>query len=320
MDWKTKGLSWEAEEAVLRETEPASRRETQMITRRKFLTTLGTMALGTAALGAGGLTYATHIEPFWLDVMHISLELPHLDPVFAGFRLAQISDIHLSEALTIEDLSEAFSHVLDAKTDLIALTGDYVEDRHTLRQYRDSFSAALRMLSEQAPVTAILGNHDYYVGLNTTRKILLDGGVQLLENDVLSVTRGNARLHIAGLDDVVQGEPRLRDVVSQIPEGEAAVLLAHEPDYAVISARTGRFDLQISGHSHGGQVVLPLVGAPMLPHLGKKYPSGLYQVGRMLQYTNRGLGTTSPHVRFHCRPEVTIITLQPGAGQEARRK
>ena len=66
--------------------------------------------------------------------------------------------------------------------------------------------------------------------------------------------------------------------------------MAHEPDYADVSALTGRFDLQVSGHSHGGQVVIPFVGPPILPHLGRKYPSGLYQVGNMYQYTNRGVG------------------------------
>jgi predicted MPP superfamily phosphohydrolase len=87
------------------------------------------------------------------------------------------------------------------------------------------------------------------------------------------------------------------------------VLLAHEPDFADTSAATGRFALQISGHSHGGQVRLPFMRL-VLPQLGEKYPMGLYQVGGMYQYTNRGLGMVSPRVRFNCRPEITILTLQ----------
>ncbi|MBZ0286049.1 MAG: metallophosphoesterase, partial [Anaerolineae bacterium] len=86
--------------------------------------------------------------------------------------------------------------------------------------------------------------------------------------------------------------------------------LAHEPDYADISAATGRFDLQISGHSHGGQVVIPFIGPPVVPPYSKKYPLGRYQVGTMIQYTNRGVGMISPAVRFNCRPEITVFTLR----------
>jgi uncharacterized protein len=87
-------------------------------------------------------------------------------------------------------------------------------------------------------------------------------------------------------------------------------LLAHEPDYADISAATGRFDLQISGHSHGGQVIIPFIGPLVVPAYGEKYPLGQYQVGNMIQYTNRGVGTINPAVRFNCRPEITIFTLR----------
>ena len=87
--------------------------------------------------------------------------------------------------------------------------------------------------------------------------------------------------------------------------------MAHEPDFADKSSVVNRFDLQISGHSHGGQVVIPFFGPPVLPRHGRKYPSGLYKVGGMYQYTNRGIGMVFPYVRFLCRPEVTLFTLGP---------
>ncbi|OQY86641.1 MAG: serine/threonine protein phosphatase, partial [Anaerolineae bacterium UTCFX3] len=90
-----------------------------------------------------------------------------------------------------------------------------------------------------------------------------------------------------------------------------AILLAHEPDFADVSAATGRFGLQISGHTHGGQVDIPLIGPPILPEMGKKYPSGLYNVNGMLLYTNRGVGVTTVNARFNCRPEITIYILEP---------
>jgi predicted MPP superfamily phosphohydrolase len=100
-------------------------------------------------------------------------------------------------------------------------------------------------------------------------------------------------------------------VVARLPAEGAAVLLAHEPDFADRSARSGRFDLQLSGHSHGGQV--RLFNQPLLPvpH-GMKYRSGLYRVGKMIQYTNRGLGMGFPPVRINCRPEITVLTLRAG--------
>jgi hypothetical protein len=117
-------------------------------------------------------------------------------------------------------------------------------------------------------------------------------------------------LHLAGVDDVWESQDRLDLVLEALPDAGAAILLAHEPDFADVSAAAGRFDLQLSGHSHGGQVIFPLRGPLVLPRYARKYPIGLYQVGGMLQYTNRGLGMIPPRVRFNCRPEVTVFTLR----------
>ncbi|HYN87535.1 MAG TPA: hypothetical protein VER55_03345, partial [Ardenticatenaceae bacterium] len=99
-------------------------------------------------------------------------------------------------------------------------------------------------------------------------------------------------------------------VLAHLPPDGAAILLAHEPDFADISAATGRFDLQLSGHSHGGQVIVPFAGPLIGPRYGQNYPVGRYQVGSMIQYTNRGIGMVAPLVRFNCRPEVTVFTLE----------
>jgi predicted MPP superfamily phosphohydrolase len=103
---------------------------------------------------------------------------------------------------------------------------------------------------------------------------------------------------------------RLDELLDQLKDNSAAILMAHEPDFADVSAQANRFDLQVSGHSHGGQIVFPFIGPPILPHLGQKYPSGLYQVGSMLQYTNRGVGMARLPVRFNCPPEITIFHLE----------
>jgi predicted MPP superfamily phosphohydrolase len=128
-------------------------------------------------------------------------------------------------------------------------------------------------------------------------------------NTALTLRRDGAALHLCGVDDVQEGKVDLDLVLRRLPEEGAAVLLAHEPDFANESAVAERFDLQLSGHSHGGQVGLPLLRSLFLPKLSRRYPSGLYRVGEMWLYTNRGLGA-HPRFRFNCRPEITVFTLR----------
>jgi predicted MPP superfamily phosphohydrolase len=137
-----------------------------------------------------------------------------------------------------------------------------------------------------------------------------EAGLLDVNNDVLSLERSGAVLNIAGIDDYWEGRTRFDLVMKRLPSTGPAILLAHEPDFADISAATERFALQISGHSHGGQIVLPYWGAPVLPYMGEKYASGRYQVGKMVQYTNRGIGTSRLQLRINCRPEITTFILQ----------
>jgi predicted MPP superfamily phosphohydrolase len=164
-------------------------------------------------------------------------------------------------------------------------------------------------LAQSIPSFAVLGNHDYWVDAEVVRKMLVSSGVTDLTNTIFTLTRGKENVHLCGVDDVWEGEVRLEDVVAQLKDDSAAILMAHEPDYADVSAATGKFDLQISGHTHGGQVAIPLLGPPILPYLGQKYHTGLYRVGNMFQYTNRGVGMARLPLRFNCRPEITIFVL-----------
>lgn len=300
----------ELEQQEFQGASPETRSITKNITRRKFLQIAGGMVLSAAVAGGGGLMYMTKVEPGWVDIVPVNLTLPRLDPAFNGFRLCQISDIHISHAVNGEMVAEACRSVIALKPDLVVFTGDYIDEREHRAQYTGELMDAVRPLVSSISAMAILGNHDYYIGSTLIHKMLRDLHIQGLNNQVVSLSRGKARLHIAGLDDIWNGIPRMREVLSALPADGAAVLLAHEPDYADSSAKTGRFDLQLSGHSHGGQVVLPLLGPPMLPEWGRKYPAGLYRVGNMYQYTNRGLGMTMPYMRLNCRPEITIFQLQ----------
>jgi hypothetical protein len=119
---------------------------------------------------------------------------------------------------------------------------------------------------------------------------------------------GGAPLWLVGLDDVWESKQDPRAALAGTPDDECKLLLVHEPDYADEVAHYP-VDLQLSGHSHGGQINLPRVGPPVLPYLGQKYPSGLYQVETLAVYTNRGIGVIAPPVRLNCPPEVTLLTL-----------
>lgn len=125
----------------------------------------------------------------------------------------------------------------------------------------------------------------------------------------MPVEEDGARLWIAGIDDVLTGAPDLHNALRQVPVGDVTILLAHEPDYADAASRFP-VHLQLSGHSHGGQVRLPLLGAPILPSLARKYPAGLRQVGNLQLYTNRGIGVIDPPIRINCPPEITLLTLR----------
>lgn len=279
----------------------------QRVSRRTLLKRTMVAAGSMVGLGMSASVYATAVEPGWLDLVQVSLPLPRLDPVFNDYRVVHISDIHLDEWMTSDRLAHVVNIVNQQQPDLVALTGDFVT--HAPAQYLPDLAAGLSALTAHDAVVAVLGNHDHWTDPFMVREALHNGGVRELPNAVHTIKRNGAVLHIAGVDDITVGKDRLATVLAQLPTAGAALLLAHEPDFADTSAATGRFDLQLSGHSHGGQVRVPLLGAPLLPPLGQKYSMGLYQVGTMLQYTTRGVGMTAPHVRFHCRPEVTLLTL-----------
>ena len=273
--------------------------------------------MNTILLGAGGIKYITGVEPGWFEVSEVRLTLPRLLKSFSGLRMVQISDIHIGPWMSMESVKSIFEMALAQSPDMIALTGDYVltfgrrgSDRNTYTKELDELAVLLKDMSDRCFTVAVQGNHDYYYDTHAVQSSFRRGNVKLLINSVHTLERNGERLHIAGLDDVYEHRDDFEALMAQLPDDGCAILLAHEPDFADISSATGRFDLQISGHSHGGQVVLPFVGPPILPDWGKKYPLGLYQVGGMFQYTNRGVGNSIPAVRFNCRPEITVFTLE----------
>jgi len=282
------------------------------ISRRDFLKI--SKAAGLSMLfAAAGKAYFSHYDSDWLDVSQVRLVLPHLPASFSGIRIVQVSDIHMGGWMDIERLKQVLGVVKSLAPSLVALTGDFVlNDGHTATPESEmrQMETELKALSARYPTLAILGNRDYGYDISMVQAMLERSRVRALINAVQRVQVGKEFLYVAGLGDVLVGQNRIDQVLAKLPEKGCAILMAHEPDIADESAATGRFDLQISGHSHGGQINLPLIGAPVLPQLARKYPQGLYRVGSMYQYTNRGVGMTPPYIRFNCRAEITVFTLQ----------
>jgi uncharacterized protein len=278
-------------------------------------------ALGSVLAGAGVLAYARYVEPYWLAVERVTLALSRLAPPFDGYRVVHISDIHMDGWMTPERLDRIVDLVNEQEPDLVAITGDFVA---VSADYVFGISGPLKRLRTPDGVVAVLGNHDHMNDATAVRRALSSAGVIDVSNCVHTLCRNGAVLHMCGVDSVMEELDDLAKVLETLRDRKSgcAVLLAHEPDFADESAATGRFDLQLSGHSHGGQLKLPPLTAPyvvpllsrlgfsFVPPLIYEYPSGLYEVGKMYQYTNRGLGVIYGRFRLNCRPEVTVITLR----------
>jgi uncharacterized protein len=280
---------------------------------REFLKALWVGFVDLTFQAINRIGHSTFGEPKEFKVETIQIALKRLSPMFSGFRIVQISDIHMGGWMNPERLQRVADLVIAQKPDVLLITGDFLKGRsftEAAKQGIKDLIKILRPLAAAIPSFAVLGNHDYHTNPDAIRKMLRLCKITDLTNAVFTVTRNGGSLHLCGVDDVRHGDVRLHDVLAQLGENNAAILLAHEPDFADISAATGKFDLQISGHTHGGQIVVPFYGPPVLPLSGRKYPSGLYKVGDMFQYTNRGVGTDRLAIRINCPPEITIFELK----------
>jgi len=224
--------------------------------------------------------------------------------------IVQLSDLHYLPFTTLEMVEAAVNAANELAPDLIVLTGDFVtHEADTIF----GMTKALSTLKARHGVFAVLGNHDTRAGARIVRQGLGEAGIEVLHNRGVTLATASGRLNLAGVDDCLWGHPDLGQALDGLASDAPTVLLAHEPDVIDKFSRQGRFALQLSGHTHGGQVRLPLLGTPVLPRLGEKYVKGRFTVNGSQLYVNRGVGMVSMPIRFNCPPEITQITLQPTA-------
>ncbi len=248
-------------------------------------------------------------NPEDFSITRLEVAIPHLGASFNNYRIVHVSDLHFGQWLYTDRLAGVVELINGLEPDAVAITGDFVSylvDDSALIMVDD-----LIKLKPRDATVAVLGNHDHWAGVTAVREILAKSNIYDISNSVYVMRRGDASLTLAGVDSAMLGKDRLDQVLSQMPPGPA-VLLAHEPDFAVKSSATGRFNLQLSGHSHGGQFIIPGSGTPVRGKGFMKYQVGGYRVGSMVLYVNRGLGTNGYWLRINSPPEITVISLKEG--------
>ena len=291
---------------VLQQSQSQQRLSPLQISRRKFLGLAA--SAGVIAIAADGV----FIEPMRPTIVRKEIFLKRWPARMDGFNLALLSDFHYDPIFSIHPIQSAVEIVNRVRPDLVLLAGDFVTsplfgDR--LRGLADAEPCAqlLQRLHATHGLWAVMGNHDAISGAPQVTAALRSAGVAVLSNAAVPIEHNGGRFWLAGVADVLRMRADLHSALQPIPTDEAVILMAHEPDYADYVARYP-VDLQLSGHSHGGQIRLPM---PLyLPPLGRKYVRGLYTIRELTLYTTIGVGTIGLPVRLNCPPEVTLITLR----------
>ncbi|WP_407420879.1 metallophosphoesterase [Methanobrevibacter sp.] len=251
----------------------------------------------------------TKFKPNLFDLVDVDVTIKDLPFEFHNYKIVNLTDIHLGQWISPEYLSGVVDYVNSINPDMITLTGDYVS--YILEGYEDALLDSFKRLKAKDGKFAVLGNHDHWADAEKIREILKDSDIVDLSNDVYTLEKNGETLNISGVDSCTVGADNIDEVLEKLPDDGASILLAHEPDFAKISSETNRFDLQMSGHSHGGQLVIPGVKTtPFRCSYSIKYPVGMYKVKNMVQYTSKGLGTNSFWLRINCKPEITLFYLK----------
>ena len=263
-----------------------------------------------SALAALVVGYGWLVESKRLVVERVTMPIDGLPPHLDGFTLVQLTDFHpgSSHASVISKAVDITNHL---KPDLVVLTGDFI-DRHGSEVFE--LLEPFGRLSAPYGVYASLGNHDIWQLLPLRKQIVTYGltyvGIPILNNEYVRLENG---IVLAGICDTPIAMADLPAALKGVSSDDTVITLVHRPDYADAFARDGRVDLQLSGHTHGGQMVVPGIKPLYLPHYGKKYVSGRHRIGNMWLYVSRGVGTARIPVRLNCPPEITHITLRRAA-------
>ena len=287
-----------------RRREPAPENAEVAVTRRQLVEGLGGCAVLT--LTGTSLAWGAARGRFDVRLEEIAVKIPGLPRALDGYTIAQISDIHAGPLLDEAVLARGLSLLGRARPDLVVVTGDIVDDD---ARFSPRIARALADLRARDGVFGILGNHDYYAGFTRVRAAMSAAGVRMLVNDGLLIRPGErGGFALLGVDDAWAHRaggagPDLDAAMRAVGTDAPRVLLSHHPD--TVDGFAGRVALQLSGHTHGGQVNPGFAAAGLVT----PYVSGRYDVRGTTLYVNRGLGTTGLPSRVGAAPEITKIVL-----------
>lgn len=276
-----------------------------MISRRRFL-----VASCYAAI-VGSYTYGRYLEPYALEVTHVPFSFTRVR-LNGPVRWVHISDFHAFDLLPFSIIEDTISLALFQDPDFICITGDFVTSRVG---NRDQYIAALRRLTERVPTYAVMGNHDggywssHTGGARTSydiRTLLEESNVRVLHNESELVTIRNSKLQLVGVGDIWAREFDPDAAIKKSTNDYPVIMLSHNPD-SKSDLQSYEWDLMLCGHTHGGQLTIPVMGdTPLAPVRDHRYVAGLNPWEDRWIYTNRGIGSISG-IRVNCRPEVTVF-------------
>jgi predicted MPP superfamily phosphohydrolase len=265
------------------------------------------LAAGAGFAAGAALTYRLMTERSRLTVTRATFGIRNLPPDLEGLRVGHLTDLHVGPGTPAEFVREAISMANRLQPHVVLMTGDFVDYRAS-----DLPACAEALSRLRAPLGAygVLGNHDHAVGADEVEQALTHARVRVLRNSNAPLGNGPRHLWIAGLDDTTGYRGDFCGALAGIPPGDPIILLSHVPD-VLPKAADEQIDLILAGHTHGGQVVLPLIGAPHAPvRLGGAFISGSRRINHSRVHTSRGVGTSVLPVRFRCPPEIGLFTLR----------
>ncbi|AST91574.1 metallophosphoesterase [Sutcliffiella cohnii] len=281
------------------------------ITRRSFFKGIWKLIFTTLIASTVGYIYSRFIEPKQIKMNYYSIQHNLIPKSFSNMKIVQFSDTHVGHSFTEEDLVEVVNKINKEKPDIVFFTGDLMDDPLHYERAEDLI-AILKKINAPYGKFSIYGNHDHGgYGTEIYEEIMNKADFKLLKNENVYIEAINSeKIYIAGVDDLMLGRPSFTEALDNIPSENFTILLVHEPDIADEISRQFRVQLQLSGHTHGGQVQIPFVGPIITPPLGSKYVEGFFYINDLTLYVNRGLGTTRQPYRFFAPPEITVFSLQ----------
>jgi predicted MPP superfamily phosphohydrolase len=279
--------------------------------RRKLWVWIFVLAMTLVYFGLG--IWAFYIEPSSLIIHNVTLKVPHWRAEHAGLKIAVLTDLHVgSPYIGIEKLNLIVARTNAQHPDLVVLLGDFVIEDVIGGRFIEPEVIAQGLKGLRAPlgVVCVLGNHDWWYDGYRVTKALRQTGIVVLENQAYRIEYHGKPFWVGGLAELMTRHPDIPGTLAQVDDDDPVILIVHNPD--IFPDVTSRASLTIAGHTHGGQVDLPLLGRRIVPSkYGKRYASGLVvERGRHL-YVSTGIGTSIIPVRFRVPPEITILTLDP---------